>query len=99
MEIPRSSRGMTGGDWDDNGRSKQVKSIRLSRRAAVKSGVMFDEELPKKTVSEFPRDLEQLSVAELRDYVAELEAEIVRVKADIDSKEASKNAADSFFKS
>jgi uncharacterized small protein (DUF1192 family) len=59
---------------------------------------MFDEELPKPKTSQFPRNLDGISVDELQDYIAELKAEITRVESDIDVKKASQNAAASFFK-
>jgi uncharacterized small protein (DUF1192 family) len=43
--------------------------------------------------------LDLLSVAELEHRVRQLEEEIARVKAAIQSKQASKNAADAFFRS
>lgn len=61
--------------------------------------MVFDlEEAPrKKEGSEFPRNLEKMSVAELKDYIAELKAEILRAEADMDKKESSKSLADSVF--
>jgi uncharacterized small protein (DUF1192 family) len=60
---------------------------------------MFDEELPKKKPEAvFPRNLERLSVAELAEYIADLEAEIVRVRADMDKKKTSQDAASSIFR-
>ena len=57
------------------------------------------DDLPKKpapiTVGE---TLDILSVADLEHRVQALESEIVRVKAAIASKRASKTAADGFFK-
>jgi len=57
------------------------------------------EDLPKKkpaiTVGE---NLDMMSVAELEQRVEDLESEIVRVKAAVASKRASKNAADAFFR-
>lgn len=62
--------------------------------------LMFDEELPrKKNDGTFPRNLERLSVAELGEYVLELEGEIARVKQDITKKKASQDAASTLFKS
>ncbi|MGH1375768.1 MAG: DUF1192 domain-containing protein [Alphaproteobacteria bacterium] len=58
---------------------------------------MFDEELPKKVSADFPRNLENMSVEELKAYVAELKNEIARVEGDIDKKKASQNAAAAFF--
>ena len=59
---------------------------------------MFDD-LPKpKTDSNFPRDLENLSIDELNDYITDLKAEITRVEGDISKKKASQDAASSVFK-
>lgn len=60
---------------------------------------MFDDDLPKPKTSEFPRNLDGMSVSELEEYVAELKEEITRVQADMAKKQASSAAADSFFKS
>ena len=59
---------------------------------------MFDEELPKKTSSDFPRNLENMSVSELEEYVQELEREIARTHVDIEKKKASQAAAANIFK-
>lgn len=59
---------------------------------------MFDEELPKKKTSEFPRKLDGVSIGDLKEYIIELEAEIKRVQGDIERKQASQLAADTFFK-
>lgn len=59
---------------------------------------MFDEELPKKKTNEFPRNLENLSLSELDEYVDELNAEISRVREDASKKKASQDAAASVFK-
>lgn len=42
--------------------------------------------------------LDPFGVAELRDYVGELEAEIVRVRTEIARKDSHRNAADAFFR-
>ena len=61
---------------------------------------MSFEDLPKKPAGVMlGENLDLLSVAELEDRVGQLEAEILRVKAAIQSKQASKNAADAFFRS
>ena len=61
---------------------------------------MFDDlDLPKKSAGDFPRDLENMSVAELEEYIAELKAEITRAEGDIDKKKASSDAAAAVFKS
>ena len=45
-----------------------------------------------------PRDLESLSVEELRDYVATLKAEIVRIEAKIAAKQAHLSGAAGLFR-
>jgi uncharacterized small protein (DUF1192 family) len=58
------------------------------------------EDLPKpKPAITVGQNLDLMSVAELEHRVEELESEIDRVKAAIASKQASKSAADSFFRS
>lgn len=57
---------------------------------------MFDEEEVKKPQGF--QSLEQMSVAELEEYITVLEAEIERAKTDIEKKKASSAAADAFFK-
>ncbi len=60
---------------------------------------MFDEDLPKtKDSNSFPRNLELLSVAELEEYMKDLEEEKKRVQDDISKKKASQDAAASIFK-
>lgn len=60
---------------------------------------MFDEDLPKKKPgSEFPRNLENMSVSDLEEYITDLKAEIDRVEKDIAKKKASRDAAASIFK-
>ena len=45
-----------------------------------------------------PIDLTPLSVDELRDYIGEMETEIARVEAAIQSKTSHRTGADAFFK-
>ena len=60
---------------------------------------MFDDDLPKKKIPrEFPRNLVDMSVTELEDYIVELQLEINLAQLDIEKKKASHSAADSFFK-
>ncbi len=60
---------------------------------------MFDDDRPKaKPEMVFPRNIVDLSVSELNDYVIELKEEIIRVSCDIKKKKASQDAAASFFK-
>jgi len=60
---------------------------------------IFDDEPRKKApVHEIGQDLSLLSINELRDRIGQLEAEIARLKADIEAKGATKAAAEAFFK-
>ena len=52
----------------------------------------------KKVVHEIGTDLSQLSMFELKERIAALNAEIVRIETAVQKKESSKNAADNFFK-
>ena len=61
---------------------------------------MMDEEegpLRKRTRLE-KLVLDPLGIEELRDYIAELKAEIERVEADIERKQGHRSAADAFFR-
>jgi uncharacterized small protein (DUF1192 family) len=57
-----------------------------------------DDRPKKKIVHEIGQDLTLLSVGELNERIALLKAEIARLEGDIKSKQASKSAADLFFK-
>jgi uncharacterized small protein (DUF1192 family) len=57
-----------------------------------------DDRPKKKIVHEIGQDLTLLSVGELADRVALLKEEIARLEANMASKQASKSAADLFFK-
>jgi uncharacterized small protein (DUF1192 family) len=58
------------------------------------------DELPKKRIShEIGQELSLLSVAELKERIALLKDEIERLEAETARKNASKSAADTFFKS
>jgi uncharacterized small protein (DUF1192 family) len=60
----------------------------------------FDEDLPKKPrTHEIGANLSTYSVYELEEYLRALEEEKSRVTAMIERKNASRNAADSVFKS
>ena len=60
---------------------------------------MFDDLQPvKKTTQDFPRNLEEMSIDELKSYINELNEEIRRVQADIDRKRESQKAAAAAFK-
>ncbi len=60
--------------------------------------MMFDEELPKPKTAEFPRNMDNMSVSELEEYIEELQAEIAKAEGDIAKKKASEDAATSVFK-
>lgn len=57
-----------------------------------------DDKPKKKPVHEIGQDLALLSVGELAERVAMLKDEIARIEANMSSKQASKSAADLFFK-
>jgi uncharacterized small protein (DUF1192 family) len=63
---------------------------------------MFDEDLPRKksdSLAELAReDLDRLSIADLDDRIAALEAELARAKAKRDGAARFRAAADSLFK-
>ncbi len=57
------------------------------------------DELPKKKMThEMGQDLALLSVGELTERITLLKDEIVRLEAEMKRKQASKSAADTFFK-
>lgn len=58
-----------------------------------------DEDAPvRKRVRLEKLVLDPLGVEELRDYIAELREEIARVEADIDRKQGHRSAAEAFFR-
>jgi len=50
----------------------------------------------KKTIKKL--NLEDLSIENLKEYILELEEEIMRIKAEIDLKKSSINEAEKYFK-
>lgn len=61
---------------------------------------MEDDDRPRKKIShEIGQDLSLLSVEELTDRIAMLSAEVERLREAMTKKRASKDAANSFFKS
>jgi uncharacterized small protein (DUF1192 family) len=62
------------------------------------AGFLDDDRPAPKRVHEIGQDLSQLSVAELDERIGLLEAEIVRLKEALGKKNASRSAADAFFK-
>jgi uncharacterized small protein (DUF1192 family) len=59
---------------------------------------MEPEDLEPRKKAPAPRELDSLSIEELRGYIAELEAEIDRVKAKIAAKQAHLTGAAALFK-
>lgn len=60
----------------------------------------MDEDLPRpKKVHELGQDLSMLSVEELKERIEALKAEISRLESSMNTKQASRSAADSVFKS
>ena len=61
---------------------------------------MMDEEEgpPRKRTRLEKLVLDTLGIEELRDYIAELKAEIESVEADIERKQGHRSAADAFFR-
>jgi uncharacterized small protein (DUF1192 family) len=58
----------------------------------------LEPRVSKGTGQALRRPLDDLTVADLEDYIAELETEIARVRAKIQSKGGAMAAADAFFK-
>ncbi len=56
------------------------------------------EDLEPRTKAKKPKPLDDMSVGDLKDYVAALQAEIVRVEAAIKAKQAHLEAMNSLFK-
>ncbi len=59
---------------------------------------MDDQEIQALTSQHVARQLDALSIAELKDYVADMEAEIARVRDVIATRERHRQSAESFFK-
>ena len=61
--------------------------------------MLMDEELPKhKQPEPFPRKLDGMAVEHMRDYIAALEEEIAKVKAEIEKRSSVKAKAEALFK-
>ena len=64
----------------------------------ARGAAMFDDDLPKKPKGRvLGADLSAFSLQDLRDYIADLEAEIVRVREDLARKQTALGGADSIF--
>jgi uncharacterized small protein (DUF1192 family) len=66
--------------------------------AKAREAAMNDEPERQKKAHELGEDLSLLSVAELKERVDALKAEIGRLEEAVRTKEATRSAADSFFK-
>lgn len=60
--------------------------------------MIFDDDLDPKTKKLKPRNLDNLSVPDLHEYIEQLKAEMARAEADIAKKEKHKSAIDGLFK-
>lgn len=56
------------------------------------------DDLEPRKVKPKPKDLQPLSIAELNDYIAELEAEIARARAAIAAKQQDRSGAEGLFR-
>ncbi len=56
------------------------------------------EELEPRREKPKPKDLEDMSIEALQDYIRELEEEIARAREAIATKEAARDSADSVFR-
>jgi uncharacterized small protein (DUF1192 family) len=61
-------------------------------------GVMDEQDFEPQTKRPKPKDLEVMSIDALNEYIAGLEAEIERARAEIAKKQDSRSAAESVFK-
>lgn len=58
--------------------------------------MIFEDDMPQKTGHK-PKLLDDMSVAELEDYVSDLKAEILRVEAEISKKQTHAQTAAALF--
>lgn len=59
---------------------------------------MFDDDLDPRKPKKVLKPLDNYSIEELKEYIENLKAEILRAEQEIVKKEKHKNAADKFFK-
>lgn len=60
--------------------------------------MILDDDSDPKTKRPKPRQLDKMSVGELREYAAQMKEEIARVEQEIAKKETHKSAADALFR-
>ncbi len=70
----------------------------VARRSRTMPAIDDDDRPKKKIAHEIGQDLALLSVRELTERIALMRDEIVRLEADIAKKQATRSAADQFFK-
>jgi uncharacterized small protein (DUF1192 family) len=74
-------------------------AVKIHRRRKATMAAIDPDELPKKKIShEMGQDLALLSVGELTERITLLKDEIGRIETEMKRKQASKSAADTFFK-
>ena len=56
------------------------------------------EDLEPRKQKPVKKNLDEMSIEALHEYIAEMEEEIARVRAAIENKEKARNSADSFFR-
>jgi uncharacterized small protein (DUF1192 family) len=76
----------------------RTAAIFIHNRGPTMPAIEDDDRPKKKIVHEIGQDLSLLSVNELTERVALLRDEIARIETNMASKQASKSAADLFFK-
>lgn len=59
---------------------------------------MDTDDLEPKKQKPKPKNLEEMSIEALKEYIADLESEIARVRESIAAKQAAQADADSFFR-
>ncbi len=59
---------------------------------------MDAQDLEPRKVKPKPRNLDELSIEALDEYIAELEAEIARVRSAIDEKQSARSGAEQAFR-
>lgn len=58
---------------------------------------MFDEDGRKIEVVSFPRNMEEMSIKDIEEYIVELQSEMERAEEDIKKKKAHQDAASKLF--
>jgi uncharacterized small protein (DUF1192 family) len=64
----------------------------------IKEAGMDEEDLLPRQKKPQPKDLSRMGVAELEDYIAEMEAEIARARSEISARLGQRQGAEALFK-